>query len=357
MKTAHKPTSVRSLARKAASKYLGTVIRPTPLRTALKTLRNSPEALSDYLYDSTRYFRYSSTFYYPSRENRLSRITAMYHSVERGLALPEPRPGFGEENMSLLMEAIREYARRFGPDESLGPAIGSLEAYLQFHVRIGVEPPNRDKIQRLVDEMTPIRRVERGGGTIEITRQSIQDATAGVGPEFFLKRHSIRQYSDEEVSAEDIDAAIAIAQKTPAVCNRQECQVRVVHDRALMDKMLEIQESKGFNHQINKLLIVTNTLTAFYGMNERNQCWIDGGLFAMSLVYGLHSRGLGTCFLNWSKSSPRDKAMRKLLKLPPQEVIIVLISVGHLPQTLDVARSARPPLDTVRRHIYSESEV
>ena len=92
-------------------------------------------------------------------------------------------------------------------------------------------------------------------------------------------------------------------------------------------------------------------------MNERNQCWIDGGLFAMSLVLGLHAQGLGTCFLNWSKSSPRDRAMRALLKLPPEEVIIVLVAVGHLPDTLEVARSARPPLDSVRRHVFAESEV
>ncbi len=348
---------IKDRLRGAASKYLGSVIRPTRLRTLLKMARNSPEALSDYVYDSTRYLRYSSTFYYPTRENRLSRITAMYHSIERGLALPAPRPGFGAENAALVVEAIQEYVRQFGPDDSLGPAVGALEAYLKFHDNISVAPPNREAIQQLVDDLKPIRTKERDGGTIEVTRQSIQEASAGVTPDFFFKRYSIRQYSDKEVSVSDIDAAIAVAQKTPAVCNRQECRVRVVHDRALMDKMLEIQESRGFNHQVNKLLLVTNTLSAFYGMNERNQCWIDGGLFAMSLVYGLHARGLGTCFLNWSKSSPRDKAMRKLLKLPPQEIIVVLIAVGHLPAKLEVARSSRPPLDTVRRHIYSETEL
>lgn len=354
MKSTSTPTSI---LRTVVARCLGSVIRPTPLRTVLKVVRNSPEALSDYIYDSSRYLRYSSTFYYPERANRLSRITAMYHSVERGLALPEPRPGFGAENMMLLVEAIEEYVRRFGLDENLRPAVGSMDAYLRFHERVGCEPPNRPRIEEVVESLSAIREGPQDGGTVAVKREQILRVTAGVTEDFFRRRHSVRQFTAEEVAAEDIDAAIAIAQKTPAVCNRQECRVHVVHDRKIMDEMLELQETRGFNRQINKLLLVTNTLSAFYGMNERNQCWIDGGLFAMSLVYGLHSRGLGTCFLNWSKSSPRDKAMRRLLNLSPQEVIIVLVAVGHLPEQLDVARSARPPLDAARRHIYSEADI
>ena len=87
-------------------------------------------------------------------------------------------------------------------------------------------------------------------------------------------------------------------------------------------------------------------------MGERNQCWIDGGMFAMSLVLGLHAQGLGTCFLNWSKSAPEDKAMRALLQLPPQEAIITLIAVGNLPRSLSVAKSVRPPLATARCDIH-----
>ena len=341
----------------AASRCLGSVIRPTRLRTILKVIRNSPRAVADCLYDFLRYFRYSSTFYYGTRDNRLSRIKAMYHSVERGLALPEPELGFGAQNIAYLLEALEEYIRIFGIDSSLNPAAGALDAYLTFNISNNVDPPNRAAIEHALRRLQPIRTKEGDGGTVEVSRDSICRATTNVTADFFLKRHSIRQFSDGEVSAADIDAAIAIAQKTPAVCNRQECRVYVVHDKKLMSKMLALQESRGFNHQINKLLLVTNRLTAFYGMGERNQCWIDGGMFAMSLVLGLHAQGLGTCCLNWSKSAPRDRAMRRLLKLPPPEVIIMLVAVGHLPANLTVARSVRQSLASARLHIFDESEI
>jgi len=281
----------------------------------------------------------------------------MYHSVERGLALPEPQLGFGAQNIAYLVEAIEEYIRRFGVDSSLNPAAGALDAYLAFNKNNNVDPPNRAAIESVLHKLKPIRSKEGDGGTIEILRDSICSATANVTAEFFLRRYSIRQFSDEEVSTDDIDGAIVMAQKSPAVCNRQECRVYVVHDKKLMLKMLAIQGSQGFNHQVNKLLVVTNRLTAFYGMGERNQCWIDGGMFAMSLVLGLHSKGLGTCCLNWSKSAPPDRAMRRLLKLPASEVIIMLIAVGHIPAKLSVARSLRQPLELARRHIINASEI
>jgi nitroreductase len=357
MRSARKGMSLPAIVQAAASWCLGSVIQPTRLRTVLKVIRNSPRAVADYLYDSWRYFRYSSTFYYPTRDNRLSRITAMYHSVERGLALPEPQAGFGAQNIAYLLEAIDEYIRLFGIDSTLTPAAGALDAYLTFHQSNNIDPPNRAAIDHALRRLQPIRCKETDGGTVEVSRDSICRATANVTTDFFLTRHSIRQFSDVEVGTAAIDAAIAIAQKAPAVCNRQECRVYVVHDKKLMSRMLALQESRGFNQQINKLLVVTNRLTAFYGMGERNQCWIDGGLFAMSLVLGLHAQGLGTCCLNWSKSAPRDRVMRKLLKLPPSEVIIMLVAVGHLPANLAVARSVRQPLASARVDIFDESEI
>lgn len=357
MRSVRKERLLPTLVQSVVSRYLGSVIRPTLLRIFLKVIRNLPEAVLDYLYDFSRYFRYSSTFYYGSRNNRLSRITAMYHSVERGLALPEVIPGFGAQNIAYLVEAIEEYIRIFDVDNTLSPAAGALDAYLRYNQDKGVDPPNRVAIERVLYKLRQIRIEERDGGTIELSRSSIHNASSNVTADFFLKRYSIRQYTDEEVSTADIDAAIVIAQKSPAVCNRQECRVYVVHDKKLMSKMLAIQGSRGFNHQINKLLVVTNQLTAFYGMNERNQCWIDGGMFAMSLILGLHAQGLGTCCLNWSKSALQDREMRKLLRLPPPEVIITLVAVGHLPAKLLVARSVRQPLASAHRHIFDESDL
>jgi nitroreductase len=105
--------------------------------------------------------------------------------------------------------------------------------------------------------------------------------------------------------------------------------------------------NKGFGHKLGAVLIVTADLRALYEIGERNQAWIDGGLFAMSLVYALHAARLGTCMLNWSVDCEHDQVFRKEFDVPDHEVIITFIGVGCVPHIFEVAASPAPPVDDI----------
>lgn len=97
--------------------------------------------------------------------------------------------------------------------------------------------------------------------------------------------------------------------------------------------------------------MITARLDCFLTVEERYQHWIDGGLFAMSLIYALHSLGLGSCCLNWSVAPATDRAFKEAAGIADDQSIIMLLAVGHLPERLRVARSERRPLDEVLVHI------
>lgn len=99
--------------------------------------------------------------------------------------------------------------------------------------------------------------------------------------------------------------------------------------------------NRGFGHLASRALVVTVDLQAFSGPGERNQAWVDGGMFAMSLLYALHSLGYGACPLAWSQRSSFDRQARAALGIPPNEVIIMMIAVGTLPERFRVAVSQR----------------
>jgi hypothetical protein len=116
----------------------------------------------------------------------------------------------------------------------------------------------------------------------------------------------------------------------------------MVREPERIQGVLDIQEgARGFKEQVPMLLIITADLACFQSAGERCQAWIDGALFAMSLVWALHSRGLVTCMLNWSKRKEKDLELRSYLRIPPSENIIVLVAVGHPPPMWRVAISAR----------------
>lgn len=107
------------------------------------------------------------------------------------------------------------------------------------------------------------------------------------------------------------------------------------------------QGNRGFGDQLGGVFVVTVDLRNWNTIGERNQGWVDGGMFAMTLALGLHAEGLGACMLNWSATMEEDRSMRRLLGLGETHVIITLIGFGHMVESFSVPVSRRRPIEQV----------
>ena len=316
-------------------------VRMLRLRQALAEL---VPAFAD---DLRRYLRHSSsTGPYRSLDNLRAKITATYHNIEKGLALPEPRPGFGERPVGDLLLFVSAYVEAYGFDEWLGTPIAVLRSYRDFNRARQVPVPHGSAIEALLTEATAqLPGPERIAGTRTVDREDLYRAVQPVGLEFFTSRSSVRQFSGEPVPMAAIEFAAAAAQRAPAVCNRQFSRIYVYRDKMKMAEILLLQGgARGFGHQLGGLAIITTDLRNFWAAGERHQAWTDGGLFAMNFVLGLHARGLGTVCLNWSKTPAADRELHRLAALPPEAVVIMLVGFGMLLPKFEVAHSQRIPL-------------
>jgi len=97
------------------------------------------------------------------------------------------------------------------------------------------------------------------------------------------------------------------------------------------------------------LFVVTWDIRAFETALERNQGWIDGGLFSMTLLLALHGLGLGAVPLNWSRLNAATDELRERAALPEHENVVMLIAAGHPAEGYRVARSTRRPLSQILR--------
>jgi nitroreductase len=302
--------------------------------------------LADHLYDFRRNIRWSSAVDRGDSKAKLAALVTMaQHSLEKGLSLRDSRPGFGPDHVRLLIGRVERYLDHCGEDQTVWNALNVLEEYCLHAERSGVDVAHvREALERLRGQ-APAGAAYVPGGTREVSREDVhRQAKVDLG-RFFASRSSIRSFTDEEVDLELIEAAVRMAQKTPSVCNRQSSRIRVLKDPVQKQEALRIQGgSRGFGDQVDKVLIVTSDISHFQASGERNQGWIDGGLFAMSVIYALHSLGLGTCALNWSKDRSTDREFRAAIGVPESESIIMLIAVGHLPDRFRVAQSPTKPL-------------
>lgn len=323
---------------------------PLPVRDFFRFTYHSVSLISNYVYDYRRYLSLSSATHTPRHQlNLVGTMTATFHNIEKGLALPDPRPGFGRDQIVKLIKLIELHEKRYGNHTIVNISKNVLQAYAKFNESKGLlDYPGKEKISG----MNTVSSLSTLGGNKVVTREIIESATQYVKVDFFMTRHSIRQFSSEDVSIPQIVEAISVAQKSPAVCNRQFGFVHVIADKDFIKQVLDLQGgARGFSDQINKVLVVTANIRAYSGPGERYQFWIDGGLFSMSLILGLHRQNIGTVCLNWSKKKEVDRAMNKLLNLQRHEIIIMLIGIGHIRDKFVVAQSTRPDVSYAYRVI------
>jgi nitroreductase len=168
--------------------------------------------------------------------------------------------------------------------------------------------------------------------------------------EFITSRRSVRDFDEtRQVDPAIVVEAVRLASHTPSVCNRQAARVHEYRGHENAARILAHQNGNaGFRDQVQNVLVVTVERGLFAGASERNQRWIDGGLFAMTLVWALHGLGVSSCMLNWSMTNDRSDALRAAAGIPSSEDVICMIAIGYPPDGgVRVARSPRRPVEQI----------
>lgn len=304
----------------------------------------------NYAYDRRRFQSWSSVVGLIDEQAQLRAwINADYHKIEKALSLRSPRPGFGSAVVARLLDNMEIYQARFGSDVVCGIAINVLRAYCGFNRSVGIDVRRFQlRIEDLASLETCASLQEAGGGTMEMEREALLRRSRIDLSDFFASRFSVRQFEPRPVPRVLLEKAVRMAQKTPSVCNRQSVKVYAFDEPGLREEVLACQKGNaGFGQELQVVFVVTSDTRTFFSVGERNQCWIDGGLFSMSLVYALHSLGLGTICLNWSAELDADRELKRIADIPDWDAIIMLIGVGFLPKRFSVAQSPRKALEEV----------
>jgi hypothetical protein len=84
---------------------------------------------------------------------------------------------------------------------------------------------------------------------------------------------------------------------------------------------------------------VVSDVSFFVNIDERFQCYIDGGIFAMSVLNALHYQKIAAVPLNWSHHVENDQKLRALGFVKPSEKVILMIGIGDAPAKFKIATS------------------
>lgn len=291
-------------------------------------------------YNKKRFIKYSGC-YKQSKQKDEAYMTWLYHVVEKGLAMPNMKLGFGHDKIIELSDLIDKYYVKYGLDETLESAISALKEYQRVHelkkyllnddVVIRLE-----KLQKQYPNILPMNQV------VYKNEEFYKDIN-GNFEKFAYTRHSIRNYdTNEKIDMSIIFKSIELATTAPSACNRQPARVHVVTQHDKIMECLSLQNgNRGFGFLADKLLIITGELGTVLGAQEFFDLNTNVGIFIMNLCYALHYNKVANCVLNWYALPKQDIKLRKILEIPDSENVIAFIVCGIAPNEFKIVKSPR----------------
>ncbi|UTV86712.1 nitroreductase family protein [Cobetia amphilecti] len=293
----------------------------------------------EYMRDFKCFIKHNGFSPFEPLEKRLSNKTIIEaHTVEKGLSLPNPKPYFGQNKVRDLLSMNSNWTPPKS-DLSRTMLLGALRDYVnEFN---NIPPPDQELLTK-VKKFIKVEDIEAARGGVKL----IDKNYISYKPEvisFLENRHSSRNFSDVPLSNDDIESVIRLSQAAPSQCNRQASRVHVFRDKKVIKNLLDLQSgARGFSDVVPTLFVITSELTAWGGPQQRNQPYVDGGIFSNMLLLSLSAHGFVNCPLNLALLHDTENKIKAVGNIPARERLILMVAAGTPPDTeIKAANSPR----------------
>ena len=158
-------------------------------------------------------------------------------------------------------------------------------------------------------------------------------------------RKSVRSYLDRPVEKEKLDRVLKAVRLAPSASNRQEWRFVVVTDPEKRRRLAEEAAGQRFIAEA-PIVIAACAETDGKIMRCGQACYpIDVAIAIDHLTLAAVAEGLGTC---WIGSFDPD-AVRRILGVPEQIVVVELLPLGY-PKDPEPVSKSRLPAETIVRY-------
>ena len=295
------------------------------IKNILRRIKNAIYLSFYYFYDFLLFIISNRTNTSNISKKLLASIKINLHKIEKGLSYDQPKVNFGTNIIDELIKDSVDYYKLNGATSALDAVYDAISEYSEK--KITNEKITISRINTFLSSYTKNNNKVSGG--TKKYNLSISNSDSKVFGNIVKSRMSCRSFSKDIISAEIINNSLQLASFSPSVCNRQTCKTYSV-PYELIPEALKLQKgTRGFSKNIHNLLVITSDLNYYNGYSEYNQCFFEMGTFAMNLVYGFHLQNVSTLYLNWCASPINDIKLKRILNIPNNFRIGVLIAFGY----------------------------
>ena len=147
--------------------------------------------------------------------------------------------------------------------------------------------------------------------------------------ELMRLRRSMRKFTDERLSSEDVAQLLKSALMSPSSKGKHAWHFVVVDDREMLEK-LSMCKAQGADFLSGAAMAIV-----VVGDPSESDVWIeDASVASTVLLYQAEDLGLGACWIQvreryTAEGVPADNIVRFLLNIPEPLRVVSIVAVGH----------------------------
>lgn len=194
-------------------------------------------------------------------------LRILTHTIEKGMALPKIRKGFGKEKIKKILELMDKYISIQNSEydqEAFDYAYAILEKYIDNAAEneCDISFIDLNKYQSYKKNQ-----IEFCGTEIFDSQKLLSQIDSMNFEEFAKNRHSVRDFAVGTVDESIIRKAVELAQTAPSACNRQSTRVHYIQNRDICKNVLDLQGgAKG--HTVSSVIVLTSELSLYRHTSE-----------------------------------------------------------------------------------------
>jgi nitroreductase len=157
--------------------------------------------------------------------------------------------------------------------------------------------------------------------------------------ENIMSRVSVRSFTNEPVSREDLQTLIKVGIQAPSANNRQDWEVRVIDNQQTLNEISDLVKKSESGAQlaarVGDKTIFSNAPAVFFIAQEKDAPYsgVDTGLLSENIMLAANAMGLGTCYqagtVRAMTSVPEAVEYLKKLGFSENYELLNIILVGH----------------------------
>ncbi len=157
--------------------------------------------------------------------------------------------------------------------------------------------------------------------------------------EFITTRRSIRRYTAEPISSDDIKDLLVAAMSAPSAQNEQPWQFVVIEGRETLAAIMNFHPYAKMLQEAPAAILVCGDTS----LEKSPGYWVqDCSAATENLLLAANSKGLGAVWMGVYPRQERVDGMRLLFGLPDHVIPLSLVAVGHPAEQKDPAQRFDP---------------